>query len=148
MAQPYRLQIAVDTEDAHSQADWWAETLGWMVEPTDPQFIQQMLDSGYATESDTQIHKGARVWRGTAAICPPDELGDKRRRRILFQDVPEPKTSKNRIHLDVITDGEDIDALRQRLEQRGASYVATHSQGPHSWHVMVDPEGNEFCISP
>lgn len=50
MPQPYAIQINVDCRDAHAQADWWAETLGWMVEPTDPDFIQR-IDEGYATEA-------------------------------------------------------------------------------------------------
>lgn len=148
MPQPYRIQVNVDCRQAHAQADWWADTLGWTVEPTDPAFIQRMIDSGYATEDDTQIHRGMRVWRGAAAICPPDELTEPTRRRIVFQDVPEPKTTKNRIHMDVVTGGEDIDQRRDELVARGATYVATHSQGPHTWHVMTDPEGNEFCVSP
>mgnify|MGYP001414810631 CR=1 FL=1 len=89
MPKPYRLQINVDTNDAHVLADWWAETLGWVVEPTDPAFIQRMLDEGYATQDDTRIHNGERVWRGAAAVCPPDEVGELSRRRIVFQDVPE-----------------------------------------------------------
>lgn len=146
MPKPYRFQVAVDTHDAHTLADWWAETLGWVVEPSDPAFIQKMLDEGFATEADTQQHKGRLVWRGAAAICPPGEVGDPTRRRILFQDVPEPKSTKNRIHVDIQSGGDDIDALRDELVSRGAEYHATHSQGPHTWHVMTDPEGNEFCI--
>lgn len=148
MPQPYRIQVNVDCRDAHAQADWWAQTLGWVVEPTNQDFIQQMIDSGYATEEDTQVHGGVRVWRGAAAVCPPSELADPTRRRIVFQEVPEAKTVKNRIHVDVVTGGEDINRLREKLEERGATYVATHSQGPHTWHVMTDPEGHEFCLSP
>lgn len=148
MPKPYRLQINVDSRDALTLADWWAETLGWVVEPTDPAFVQKMVDSGYASETDTQQHRGQLVWRGAAAICPPDQVGELTRNRIVFQDVPEAKSVKNRIHYDVQTGGEDIDQLRSELEERGATYLDTNSQGPHSWHVMTDPEGNEFCVSP
>lgn len=147
MPKPYRLQINVDTRDAHVLADWWAETLGWVVEQTDPAFIQSMLDQGFATEADTQQHNGQLAWKGAAAICPPDEAGVLTRRRIVFQDVPEQKTVKNRIHYDVATGGDDIDEVRDELVARGATYVASHSQGPHTWHVMLDIEGNEFCVS-
>ncbi|NLE99271.1 MAG: VOC family protein [Propionibacterium sp.] len=147
MPKPYRLQINVDTNDAHVLADWWAETLGWVVEPTDPAFIQRMLDEGYATQDDTRIHNGERVWRGAAAVCPPDEVGELSRRRIVFQDVPEKKRVKNRMHYDVVTGGDDIDQVRDDLHTRGATYVDSRNQGPHRWHVMLDPEGNEFCVS-
>ncbi|MCG6566035.1 VOC family protein [Tessaracoccus sp. ZS01] len=147
MPKPYGIQICVDTRDAHNLADWWAESLGWTVEPSDPVFIQRMIDGGYATEADTQTHRGNLVWRGAAAICPPDEVGSPGRRRILFQDVPEEKQTKNRLHYDVHSGGDDIDALRDEFLARGASYVDSHNQGTHRWHVMLDPEGNEFCVS-
>src|SRR5690625_2767751 len=148
MPQPFRIQINVDCRDAHQLADWWAETLGWVVEPTSQEFIQSMIDRGYASQEDTQIHDGTRVWPGAAAICPQAELGEPTRRRIVFQEVPEAKTVKNRMHVDVVTGGDDIDRLREQLVGRGATYQATNSQGPHTWHVMTDPEGHEFCISP
>lgn len=144
----YRIQTVVDSVDPHTQADWWAQTLGWVVEPTDEGFIRSAIERGFATESDTRVHRGTLVWREGAAICPPEEVGDTDRTRILFQAVPEPRQGKNRVHWDVRTAGADIDALRAELEGRGADYQGTHSQGPHTWHVMTDPEGNEFCISP
>ena len=66
---------------------------------------------------------------------------------MLFQPVPEPKTAKNRMHVDINLAGADLDEQRARLEARGARYVERHSQGPHTWYVMLDPEGNEFCIA-
>ncbi|MGC0252231.1 VOC family protein [Pseudactinotalea sp. Z1748] len=145
----YRIQINVDCRDAHAQARWWAQTLvGWQVEPTDPDFVQSMIDQGFATDADTQMFRGERVWRGAAAICPEAEAGQLDRQRIVFQEVPEPKVGKLRWHVDVITSGGDIDSIRDDLVARGARYLETNSQGPHSWHVMTDPEGNEFCVSP
>ena len=143
----YRIQVAVDCRDPHAQADWWAETLGWTVEPTDEAFIRSMIAAGYATDEDTKVHRGQLVWVAGAAICPPDEVGHKDRQRILFQPVPEPKTVKDRIHLDINLDGEDKDEVRARLESRGAQFLWEARQGPHSWYTMADPEGNEFCIS-
>lgn len=144
----HSIQIAVDCHDPHTLADCWAETLGWGVEPTDADFIRRMIAEGHATEGDTVEHRGALVWRAGAAITPEDEVGSPTRTRILFQPVPEPKTGKNRVHWDVHTHGADIDELRTHLERRGARYVASNSQGPHTWHVMLDPQGNDFCISP
>lgn len=144
----YRIQTTVDCADPHALADWWAETLDWVVEPTDPDFIRSMVRKGYATDADTAEHRGVLVWRTAAAITPVEQVGDRTRTRILFQQVPEPRTVKNRVHWDVLTGGGDIDAIRGALEARGAAYLGTHSQGPHTWHVLTDPEGNEFCVSP
>lgn len=142
----YTIQICVDCTDAHAQADWWAETLNWVLEPTDQDFIQSMLDQGFAGPEDVVEHNGVRVWRDGAAICPPDQVGRKDRLRILFQPVPEPKTVKDRIHLDVRLDGRDREEARMALEGRGAVFLYEASQGPQSWYTMADPEGNEFCI--
>lgn len=143
----HHIQIAVDCHAPHDLADWWAETLQWSVEPTDEEFIRRMIAEGHATEDDTMVHRGSLVWKAGTAICPSDEIGSPTRRRILFQPVPEPKQGKNRVHWDVDHGGEDIDLVRERLVGRGASYVGSHHQGPHAWHVMTDPEGNEFCIT-
>lgn len=143
----YDIQVAVDSKDSHAQADWWAETLGWVVEPTDQAFIDAMIARGFASEEDTIVHNGVRVWKDGAAICPEGDVGAKGRRRILFQPAPEGKTVKNRVHWDVRLDGDDKDAVRAALEARGATFLWEASQGPHSWYTMADPEGNEFCIS-
>jgi hypothetical protein len=66
---------------------------------------------------------------------------------MFFQQVPEPKTTKNRVHLDLRPDGDvDLDALRASLVERGATRIGGGQQGPHAWVVMQDPEGNEFCV--
>lgn len=142
----HNIQITVDCTDPHTQADWWAETLEWTVEPSDEAFIRSMIGQGYATEADTMIHGGHLVWKDGAAICPTEQVGMKPRQRILFQPVPEPKTVKDRIHLDINLAGEDKDALRSTLEQRGATFLYQANQGPHVWYTLSDPEGNEFCI--
>jgi hypothetical protein len=142
------IQIAVDCKNPHDLADWWAETLDWAVEPQDEAFIRSMIEKGYATEAETMIHHGKLVWKAGAAIRPKEELETKApARRLLFQTVPEQKTLKNRVHWDVNLDGRDKDEVRAELEARGATFLWTASQGPHSWYTMADPEGNEFCIS-
>ena len=142
------IQIAVDCRNPHELADWWAETLEWAVEPQDEAFIRSMIDQGFATEAETKLHQGKLVWGAGAAIRPPDELESASpERRILFQTVPEEKTIKNRVHWDVRLAGIDKDEARAALEAGGATFLWTASQGPHSWHTMADPEGNEFCIS-
>jgi hypothetical protein len=142
------IQITVDCFKPHELAEWWAETLDWAVEPQDENFIRSMIEQGYATEADTQLHRGKLVWCAGAAIRPPDEIETKNPpRRLLFQTVAEEKTTKNRVHWDVRLDGRDKDEVRAALEARGATFLWTASQGPLEWHTMADPEGNEFCIS-
>jgi hypothetical protein len=143
----YNIQVVVDSADPHTQADWWAETLGWMVEPTDQTLIDKMLAEGYAQESDVIEHNGIRVWSTGEAVCRPEETGQKDRQRILFMKVPEAKTVKNRTHLDIHLGGDDKDAVRAALEARGARFLHQGNEGPHVWYTMADPEGNEFCIS-
>ena len=64
--------------------------------------------------------------------------------RLLFIRVPEGKTVKNRIHLDLQAD--DMEAEVARLAELGASVVEGHKRPDHTWTVLRDPEGNEFCV--
>jgi hypothetical protein len=144
---PYEFQIAVDSRQPHQQADWWAETLGWQVEPQDEQFIRKMIAEGYASDEDTMTHNGRLVWREGAAIRHPDVPAGPTGRRILFQAVPEDKSVKNRWHLDVRVGEDDVDAVVARLKERGATFLWNGHQGPHTWVTMADPEDNEFCVS-
>jgi len=64
---------------------------------------------------------------------------------ILFQKVPEPKTAKNRAHIDF--DAGDMEAEVARLVGLGASVVAEHNLGDFRWTIVADPEGNEFCVT-
>ena len=140
-------QVVIDCKNPHVLADWWAETLEWIVEPQDEAFIRSMVDQGFATEEETTTHNGKLVWKDGAAIGPEEDQDKDTRRRFLFQTVPEDKTVKNRVHWDVRLNGQDKDEVRATLEARGAKYLWTAKQGPHEWHTMADPEGNEFCIS-
>ncbi|MEE1621304.1 VOC family protein [Zafaria sp. Z1313] len=144
----FHLQTTVDSADPHAQAEWWAETLGWSVEPTEEAFIRRMIEEGHAGEDDTRVFKGQLVWKDGAAICPTEQLGQKPRQRILFQLVPEPKTVKNRVHWDInLTEADtDKESLRTGLEARGARFLYEAHQGPFTWFTMADPEGNEFCF--
>jgi hypothetical protein len=70
--------------------------------------------------------------------------------------VPEPKTAKNRVHLDLHVSGERgtpprerrrrIDAEAERLVAAGAARIAAHDEPDQYWVVLQDPEGNEFCL--
>jgi hypothetical protein len=136
-------QVTIDCASPHELADWWAEALGWPVEPQDAAFIRRMVDAGHAAEEDTTEHRGALVWKGGAAINSPDPG----RPRVLFQHVAEGKTVKNRLHLDVRVGADQREAEVTRLVQLGAKELWRASQGPHEWVTLADPEGNEFCVS-
>ncbi|MEQ4305417.1 VOC family protein [Plantactinospora sp. B6F1] len=141
----YEFQVTQDSADPHTLADWWAETLGWQVEPSDEALIRRMLDQGHATEDDTRTHHGVLVWKAGAAIRHPE--GVRRAPRVLFQLVPEAKTVKNRMHLDVRTGTEDLGPVVEALVARGATVLHEGRQGPFAWVTLADPEGNEFCVS-
>ncbi len=64
---------------------------------------------------------------------------------MLFLAVPEAKSSKNRVHLD--THGDDRETEVLRLVSLGASRVAEKDEWGTRWTVMLDPEGNEFCVA-
>jgi len=143
----YDFQVAVDAARPHVLADWWADALGWDVEPSDEAFIRRMIAEGYATEADTMTHNGGLVWAEGAAIQHPGGPESGNSGRIYFQLVPESKTAKNRVHLDVRVGAAQIEAEQERLIATGATFLYRASQGPHSWVTMADPEGNEFCIT-
>jgi predicted enzyme related to lactoylglutathione lyase len=63
----------------------------------------------------------------------------------LFLHVPEPKTAKNRFHVDLTTP--DRDAEVARLVELGATRIAEMNEYGLSWVVLNDPEGNEFCVA-
>ena len=63
-----------------------------------------------------------------------------------FMPVSDPKTVKNRVHLDITTEAGDRDAVIERLLALGARRVDVGQTGEESWTVLADPEGNEFCV--
>ncbi|MBO0869191.1 MAG: VOC family protein, partial [Micromonosporaceae bacterium] len=66
---------------------------------------------------------------------------------LLFVPVPEAKTVKNRVHLDVVPTDRTRDEQVTRLLALGASLVADHRRTDGTgWVVLADPEGNEFCV--
>jgi hypothetical protein len=139
----YEFQVTVDSNAPHELADWWAEALGWEREPTDEAFILTMVEQGHAQESDTMRHRGELVWRAGAALRHPSGAAP----RLLFQLVPEPKTVKNRVHLDVRVGVGAQEAELARLVALGATELHRGRQGPSSWITIADPEGNELCLS-
>ena len=66
--------------------------------------------------------------------------------RLRFQRVPEPKPTKNRLHLDLFA--ADVAAAVARVEALGGSRIGSVAEYGFEWTVLADPEGNEFCIVP
>ncbi len=145
-------KLVIDCSDPHALADFWAAALDYEVEDPGP-LVEQLLEAGHLPEAATVTHRGTRRFGSLAAIRHPedpfDELsGAGAGRRILFQQVPEAKQGKNRLHIDAHAGGQGADALADRLEQIGAERVELVDQGPAGrWWVMCDPEGNEFCAA-
>ena len=77
-----------------------------------------------------------------AEISPPDGSSP----TLVFAPVPEGKTVKNRLHIDVNATDRDQDGEVQRLLDLGARHVDVGQPPDASWVVLADPEGNEFCV--
>jgi len=142
----YDFQVTLDCADPHGLADWWADVLGWSVEPSDEAFIRRMIAQGHATEENTTTHRGVLVWATGAAIRGPAGPGGEPGRRMLFQRVPEPKTGKNRMHLDIRVGADKVETETARLTAAGATFLHREQHGPHTWVTLADPVGNEFCL--
>ncbi|MEU5714727.1 VOC family protein [Streptomyces sp. NPDC020403] len=143
-------KLVIDANDPHGQADFWAEALGYLVEDNSV-LIGELLGAGILPESATVESHGRHAFRDLAAVRHPDDPYEQKSgtglgRRLLFQRVPEPKTVKNRLHLDVHAAPGQRDAEVERLVHLGASVLRTVEQPGGSWQVLLDPEGNEFCV--
>jgi hypothetical protein len=143
MATP--LQIVFDCSDPASLGAFWADALGYVEQPPPEGFTSWVafLD---------EIGVPADQRNSAYAVVDPDGSGP----RIFFQQVPEGKTVKNRVHLDLNVAGEmgtaledrkaRIEAEAERLVAAGATVVGPKSERGEYWLVMRDPEGNEFCL--
>ncbi|MER5781510.1 VOC family protein [Streptomyces mobaraensis] len=145
-------KLVIDSTNAPALADFWAAALEYEVE--DPSaLVGQLLAAGHIGEEAVTVHRDRKTFRGFAAIRHPDDPFDPisgvgRGRRLLFQDVPEGKSGKNRLHIDVHSEPGGLDELVDRLEGLGATRVHEVDKGPAGrWWVMRDPEGNEFCAA-
>ncbi|MEU1522726.1 VOC family protein [Nocardia rhamnosiphila] len=145
-------KLVIDSANAPAIADFWAAALEY--EPEDQSaLIDQLLTAGRLDPGAVTEHGGRKTFRGLAAVRHPDDpfdpfTGIGQGRRLLFQDVPETKTVKNRLHIDIHSTPGGLDELVARLERLGATRVREVDQGPAGhWWVMLDPEGNEFCVS-
>jgi hypothetical protein len=139
------MQLTFDAADPDRLADFWAEMLGYIKQPPPEGF-----DDWQAWAASMGIPE--ENWGDASAIIDPEG----KRPRIFFQKVPEPKTAKNRMHLDVpigVKRGADPairraaqDAAVAKAIAAGATELARKAEFGTDWVVMADPEGNEFCL--
>ncbi|MEO8330397.1 MAG: VOC family protein [Candidatus Nanopelagicales bacterium] len=144
------LQITVDCVDAQILTRFWMYALGYELEHPPGGFLDwksYWLSRGMPE----QELEGAEL---PDSIIDPSGEGP----RIWFQQVPEPKVVKNRLHLDLdISGGRDvpldqrrerIDAEVKRLQEAGAAAQRVLEVDGADYYavVMQDPEGNEFCL--
>ncbi len=128
-------QVTFDCHDADVLAAFWATALDRIVQPPPPGF------DDWPAFIEAQGHPAPPAG-SMSAIVDPDGDGP----RMLFQRVPEDKTVKNRVHLDIRA-GDGRDEKVEQLEQAGGTVVGHHAEMGLEWVVMADPEGNEFCVT-
>jgi Glyoxalase-like domain len=140
--EPLRVQVVIDCAEPHELVRFWAAALGLDVEDNS-QIVEQLLAAGRMTEAETTMVDGRRQFADVAACRDPD----RRLPRMFLQRVPESKTVKNRVHLDLQVGADRHDAEVRRLTDLGAKVAwVTADRGPLTT-TMRDPEGNEFCVS-
>ena len=136
MATPF--QITVDCVDADVMCRFWSVALGYVEEPPPAGFLS--WDDFLRANDITTPPPGS-----IGAIVDPDGIGP----RLLFLRVPERKSSKNRLHLDLRggTSNEARERKIVELTKAGATQVRRVEENGQWWMVMGDPEGNEFCVT-
>ena len=118
----------IDCLDVRKQAAWWAEALDWqLIHESDDECV---IIPGWVDQQVMQETPWERIGPG-----------------LVFVTVPEGKTVKNRLHIDLAPHtSQDRDAEISRLEGLGARRVDVGQADDASWTVLADPEGNEFCV--
>jgi catechol 2,3-dioxygenase-like lactoylglutathione lyase family enzyme len=137
-------QVTFDCADPDKLARFWAEVLGYKLADPPPGFAT--WDAFLETVGVPEEKR-----KSASAIVDPDGSGP----RLFFQKVPEPKSTKNRVHLDLRLGGGTqtpiaerkalIDAAVERLVALGATVVGPVEEYGQYCVVLRDPEGNEFC---
>jgi hypothetical protein len=136
-----QFQVAIDCADPHALVQFWAAVTEYQVEDHHDGILG-LIEAGHATRDMTIEIDGRLHWADASACRDREGKGP----RLLFQKVPEPKTVKDRIHLD-LQFGDAKDAAIERVIALGATKLWDGEQGPHTWVTFADPEGNEFCVS-
>jgi hypothetical protein len=138
-------QVTFDSADPSSHASFWAEALHYIQQPPPPGFESwDAALEAWGVPPEQRNHR--------SALIDPEGRGP----RLFFQKVPEPKTAKNRMHLDLrAAAGVPKEGRSDALESECARLVALGATRVHRFEadgidevciVMQDPEGNEFCL--
>lgn len=148
------IQVTFDARDPRTLSVFWRDALGYVHPPPPGQELAEGDDPLAAWDEFLERSGVPEEQRNRAsALEDPEGAGP----RLFFQQVPEDKVAKNRLHLDVRTAsdlrGEErmaaLEAECERLVALGATRLARHEpEAPTSigFIVMADPEGNEFCL--
>lgn len=128
-------QVIFDAAGPRALGAFWCEVLGYVEQPPPPGFAtwEDALDAFGIDRSDPD-----RAF----AIVDPGGVGP----RVMFLKVPEGKSAKNRVHLDVRVGEAQLHARAEALVALGATAVREFQEPEGHWITMLDPEGNEFCI--
>ena len=124
--------VVVDCDDVFAQSRWWAQVLDWRIMYEHPGEVVV-----------APPHVGEYV--ATQIPPPPDR---ERGPGLVFVAVPDRRSGKNRLHIDLAPSADQDQAAEvRRLEALGARRVDIgQNRDKVSWVVMADPEGNEFCV--
>ncbi|MBU7599453.1 VOC family protein [Streptomyces sp. P38-E01] len=146
-----RLQVTVDCADPGRLVAFWAEALGYVPAPPPEGFTDWYAYYRSIGVPESELPDDGDL---TDSVVDPAGVGP----RLWFQQVAEPKSGKNRLHLDLrVTGGRrvplaerrrEVDGEVARLRAAGAQVLHTlDAEGlDHYAVVMSDPEGNEFCV--
>jgi hypothetical protein len=140
------MSLTLDAADPRALGAFWAFALGYVEEPPPAPYEDWPAAlAGWGLPADR--------WNDAYAVVDPDGAAP----RLFLQKVPEPKTAKNRLHLDVGVPGtsrehpashEQVRSHAATLVAAGARIVRELDEGIMGfWIVMNDPEGNEFCVA-
>jgi catechol 2,3-dioxygenase-like lactoylglutathione lyase family enzyme len=126
--------VVFDCRDAAPLARFWAKALGWTVAPYDEEELARLASKGIVDPEEDP----------TVMVEPPESSDLP---VLFFVEVAEEKIVKNRLHLDLQADDE-LEAEVERLEELGGRIRNWAEEDGGVWCVMLDPEGNEFCVMP
>jgi hypothetical protein len=111
-------ELSVDSRDPEALAAFWSAVLDYRVLSREEGVVEIGPEAGFGGPAPT----------------------------LVFAPVADPTPGKVRLHIDLNPTDRDQDAELERLLALGATPADVGQTGDESWHVLADPEGNEFCL--